>query len=202
MKLLISTPEIATTFVLLDGTLRVRAGRIHVDRFNIESTLKRFQANRFCSHRSSQKHSAGWADATFSNCTWWASSRYRCPRSQRSDCVGNRGAVRQFRENARVNSRGNLKVFEGQVDATLEEADIKPDLVVLDPPRAGCGVKVAGRITELKPGRIVYVSCNPTTFAREASVFLTRGYDLKRLTLLDQFPNTYHVELIGGFELR
>ena len=63
-------------------------------------------------------------------------------------------------------------------------------------------MKAAERIKELRPGRIVYVSCNPTTFAREASVFLAAGYDLKRLTLIDQFPNTYHIELAAAFELR
>ena len=84
----------------------------------------------------------------------------------------------------------------------LQRAQVKADIVVLDPPRAGCGVKAAARITELKPRRIVYVSCNPTTFAREASVFLASGYDLKRLTLIDQFPNTYHIELAAAFELR
>src|SRR5439155_4589916 len=114
----------------------------------------------------------------------------------------NRAAVRQFRENARINARWNLKVFEGQVDAILQGAQVKADIIVLDPPRAGCGVKAAARITELKPRRIVYVSCNPTTFAREAAVFLASGYDLKRLTLIDQFPNTYHIELAAAFELR
>src|SRR5262249_22322230 len=105
---------------------------------------------------------------------------------------GNRGAVRRFRENARINGGRNLKFYEGEVEPMLEKADITRNVVFLAPPRAGCGVNAARRISQLKPGRIVYVSCNPTTFAREALVFLGAGYSLKRLTLIDQFPNTYH----------
>ena len=205
----VSTPEIAATFVLLDGTLS-RQGRatIHVDRIQYRINPETFfQANRFLLAPFSNEVLLQAGPSPKNVLELYAGvGFFSIPLSQVATEViaveGNRWAVRQFRENARINSRGNLKVFEGEVDATLEETDIKPDLVVLDPPRAGCGVKAAGRITELKPGRIVYVSCNPTTFAREASVFLSHGYDLKRLTLLDQFPNTYHIELIGAFELR
>ena len=59
------------------------------------------------------------------------------------------------------------------------------------------GVKAAERITELKPERIVYISCNPSTFAREAAVFSKQGYGMRRLTLIDQFPNTYHIETVA-----
>jgi 23S rRNA (uracil1939-C5)-methyltransferase len=74
-------------------------------------------------------------------------------------------------------------------------------VVILDPPRAGCGTDTANQIAELKPDRIVYVSCNPATFAREASTFIGKGYDLRQITLVDQFPNTYHIESIASFEL-
>ena len=80
----------------------------------------------------------------------------------------------------------------------FETSDLKPEVVVLDPPRAGCGLKTAEQIAALKPKRVVYVSCNPATFAREASKFGV----LKKLTLIDQFPNTYHIELVGVFESR
>src|SRR5262245_56497272 len=111
------------------------------------------------------------------------------------------GAVRQARRNARVNNRSNLRFFEEPVDAALRNTSVRPDIVVLDPPRAGCGGKLAHRIAELHAGRIVYISCNPTTFAPEAAVFLSRGYSLRRLTLVDQFPNTYHIEMVAQFEL-
>jgi 23S rRNA (uracil1939-C5)-methyltransferase len=114
----------------------------------------------------------------------------------------NRAAVRQARENASANQAWQLRIVEGQADATLRAPELKPDVVVLDPPRAGCGVKTAQGIAQLRPKRIVYVSCNPTTFAREAAVFSRHGYDLRRLTMIDQFPNTYHIETVASFELR
>jgi 23S rRNA (uracil1939-C5)-methyltransferase len=114
----------------------------------------------------------------------------------------NRHAVRQARGNATINGVRQLQFIEGPVDATIREAKIKPDVVVLDPPRAGCGVKTAERIASFKPQKIVYVSCNPATFAREASVLSRHNYELRRLTLIDQFPNTYHIETIGLFEPR
>jgi 23S rRNA (uracil1939-C5)-methyltransferase len=205
----VSAPEIAATFVLLDGTVS-RQGRatIHVERLHYRISPETFfQANRFllapfinevvlqaqCASKNVLELYSG-------------VGFFSVPLSQTAtEVIGvedNRAAVRQFHENTRINQRLNLKVFEGQVDAALQESDVKPDVVVLDPPRAGCGVKVAQRITELKPARIVYVSCNPTTFAREASVFLAQGYELKRLTLIDQFPNTYHIEMAAAFELR
>jgi 23S rRNA (uracil1939-C5)-methyltransferase len=78
---------------------------------------------------------------------------------------------------------------------------LRPDVVVLDPPRAGCGVRTAEQIAGLKPRRIVYVSCNPTTFAREAKVLDEKGYRIRRITLVDQFPNTYHIEMVALFEV-
>jgi tRNA/tmRNA/rRNA uracil-C5-methylase (TrmA/RlmC/RlmD family) len=65
----------------------------------------------------------------------------------------------------------------------------------------GAGPKVAERIAALKAPRVVYVSCNPTTFAREAVILVRNGYRLKRVTMVDQFPNTYHIELVALFEL-
>src|SRR5262249_26453979 len=91
----------------------------------------------------------------------------------------NRLAVRQARENAAANKASQLRCIEADVEAALHEAhDLKPDVVVLDPPRAGCGVKTATRIAELRPKRIVYVSCNPATFAREAGILSKNNYQL------------------------
>ena len=112
---------------------------------------------------------------------------------------GDRVAVRQAQDNARLNSAWNLRIFEGQIDATLRGAKAKPEVVVMDPPRAGCGARNVERIVGLTPERIVYVSCNPTTFASEAAIFVSRGYQLQRLTMVDQFPNTYHIETAALF---
>ena len=205
----VSAPDIAAAFVFGDGTIK-RRGRATIHAGKIQYRINPeifFQANRFLLEPfinevveqagSSPKHILElYAGVGF----------FSIPLSQIATEVigveGNRGAIRQARENARLNERWNLKFFEGQVDATLRDAGVKPDVVVLDPPRAGCGVKAAQRITELGPQRIVYVSCNPTTFAREAPVFLNGGYELRRITMVDQFPNTYHIEIVSLFELK
>jgi len=88
------------------------------------------------------------------------------------------------------------------VDVSFQGSDLKLNIVVLDPPRTGGGVKTMQRIAQLGPQRIVYVSCNPSTFAREAEILSRHNYELRSLTLLDQFPNTYHIETIGLFEVR
>jgi 23S rRNA (uracil1939-C5)-methyltransferase len=113
-----------------------------------------------------------------------------------------RTAVRLAQESARMNQTYQLRAVEGQVAALLHDSGLRPNVVIVDPPRAGCGEETANQIVELKPNRIIYVSCNPATFAREAARFLANGFELRRLTLVDQFPNTYHIESIASFELR
>ena len=108
-------------------------------------------------------------------------------------------AIRQARFNARLNETTNVKFFRGQVHVMLRDAAVRPDLIVVNPPRAGCGQETMKQIVGLRAARIVYVSCNPTTFAREAVLLLAENYHLERLTLLDQFPNTHHIELIASF---
>jgi 23S rRNA (uracil1939-C5)-methyltransferase len=113
----------------------------------------------------------------------------------------NRAAVRQARENATNNKAPHLRFFEGDVNTLMRGSDLKPDVVVLDPPRAGASVETTEQIAALQSQKIVYVSCNPTTFAREAAVLTKRGYRLSRITLIDQFPNTYHIETVATLEL-
>ena len=110
-------------------------------------------------------------------------------------------AVRQGRLNADLNGVKNIQIVERDVDAALKDAQVKPDLILMNPPRTGCGKQTAERIAEFMAPRMVYVSCNPSTFAREAAVFLKRGYNLERITMIDQFPNTYHIETVASFSL-
>ncbi len=72
-----------------------------------------------------------------------------------------------------------------------------PDGVVLDPPRAGAGPVVVDRLADLAPGVIAYVSCEPTTLARDLARLVARGYRLERLTLFDMFPQTAHLEALA-----
>jgi 23S rRNA (uracil1939-C5)-methyltransferase len=84
--------------------------------------------------------------------------------------------------------------------ALIEHAGT-PDVVVLDPPRAGLSAKVVRRVIEAGPKRIVYVSCNPTTLAPNARQLCDAGYELKRVRPVDMFPHTPHIECVAQIDL-
>jgi 23S rRNA (uracil1939-C5)-methyltransferase len=75
------------------------------------------------------------------------------------------------------------------------------DAIVLDPPRSGCERAVLDKILEFKPKRVLYVSCNPATLARDAKILRESGYRLKSLQAFDMFPQTVHVETAASMEL-
>jgi 23S rRNA (uracil1939-C5)-methyltransferase len=109
-------------------------------------------------------------------------------------------AVSDAISNARRNEIGNARFFAGDVRLALRELvgqAGRPDLVVVDPPRAGLSQKVVRRIIEAGPKRIVYVSCNPTTLAPNAAQFSEAGYELVRVRPVDMFPQTPHIECVG-----
>ncbi len=82
---------------------------------------------------------------------------------------------------------------------TLTQSSI--DVVIVDPPRAGMGEQGARDLANLQPPRIVYVSCNPSTLARDVSWLASMGgYELKDVTCVDMFPNTPHVECVALLE--
>ena len=82
----------------------------------------------------------------------------------------------------------------------LVERSGRPDLVVVDPPRAGLSAKVVRRIIEASPKRIIYVSCNPTTLAPNAAQLVEAGWTLERVSPVDMFPQTPHIECVALFE--
>jgi 23S rRNA (uracil1939-C5)-methyltransferase len=104
-------------------------------------------------------------------------------------------------ENAEVNGIGNARFFAGNVGQSLEELGElagAPDLVVVDPPRAGLAGKALRRTGALGAPRIVYVSCNPTTLASDLAVLRDEyGYRLDRCTPVDMFPHTPHIESVS-----
>jgi 23S rRNA (uracil1939-C5)-methyltransferase len=111
-----------------------------------------------------------------------------------------RTAVKQARLNAELNRVVNASFFEGAVEETLKNSpELRPDFIVMNPPRTGAGRGVAELAAGLGADRLVYVSCNPSTFAREAPIILARGYALEGITMVDQFPNTYHIEMVAVF---
>ena len=106
-------------------------------------------------------------------------------------------AVEDGRFNAEENGIRNCEFIPGKVEDILKYwAREKPDLVVLDPPRTGCKL-ITDQVARLKPKRIVYVSCEPTRLSRDLRLFSENGYHLQRLALIDMFPQTYHMEVVG-----
>jgi len=112
-------------------------------------------------------------------------------------------AVADAIENARLNQITNAQFFAGDVRTSLRELVDragKPDVLVVDPPRAGLSQKVVRRIIEAGPRRLVYVSCNPTTLAPNAAQLTEAGYTLKRVRPVDMFPQTPHIECVALIE--
>ena len=107
--------------------------------------------------------------------------------------------------NARANEVDNTRFFAGDVRLALRElvqTAGRPDLVIVDPPRAGLSQKVVRRIIEASPSRLVYVSCNPTTLAPNAAQLVQAGYELRRVRPVDMFPQTPHIECVASLERR
>lgn len=202
----LSAPEVVATFILHDGSVQ-RSGRatIHVDGLQYRVTADTFfQANRFLltSFLNEVMEQVGTAPGHVLE-LYAGAGFFSVPLARVAKEViaieSSRPAVRQARENATLNAARNVRFVEGQVEAMIRGADLKPAIVILDPPRAGCGVRTAERIVQLRPEKIVYISCNPTTFAREVGILARKDYELRRLALVDQFPNTYHIETIALF---
>ena len=81
--------------------------------------------------------------------------------------------------------------------AQLEREGKKPDVVILDPPRKGCDAQLIGTVAKMSPERIVYVSCDPATLARDLKLFAELGYITQEVTPVDMFPRTAHVESVA-----
>ena len=94
----------------------------------------------------------------------------------------------------------NVELYEASAEEVLPVLDVKPDLVILDPPRAGLEKSVLEALLLLGPARIAYVSCDPSTLARDAARLIAGGYRLTQVTPFDLFPQTYHIESISIFE--
>jgi 23S rRNA (uracil1939-C5)-methyltransferase len=105
--------------------------------------------------------------------------------------------------NARLNEITNASFFAGDIRLSMRELVEqagRPDVCVIDPPRAGLSQKVVRRIVEAAPKRIVYVSCNPTTLAPNAAQLVEAGYRLQRVRPVDMFPQTPHIECVALLE--
>lgn len=109
-------------------------------------------------------------------------------------------AVEDARLNAQVNGITNARFIAAdaaKAAVQLEKEGICPDVVIVDPPRKGCDERLIDTVSRMAPERIVYVSCDPATFARDLKRFSQRGYRTVRVTPVDMFPRTAHVESVA-----
>lgn len=111
-------------------------------------------------------------------------------------------AIKDAKQNATINQFENTTFVCGKAEEVILEwksEGIRPDVVMVDPPRKGCDETFLETILELNPKRIVYISCNPSTQQRDAHI-LSRQYELKEITPVDMFPQTTHIETVALFE--
>jgi 23S rRNA (uracil1939-C5)-methyltransferase len=108
-----------------------------------------------------------------------------------------REAIEDARKNADLNEIGNVEFAVGKAEEVIpawKREGIEPDVIVVDPPRKGCDRVLLDTILEMKPERVVYVSCNPSTLARDLQVLEAGGYRTLEVQPVDMFPHTVHVE--------
>ncbi len=110
-------------------------------------------------------------------------------------------AVRDAERNCRANEIHNCEFMWGDIKECLTRLRIRPDVVILDPPRAGVHKDAMAPIMDLDAGRIVYVSCNPATMARDLEQ-MGRRYDVVEVQPVDMFPHTYHIETVAKLHRR
>ena len=114
-------------------------------------------------------------------------------------------AVNDAKKNAKRNNINNIKFFCGDLKDILSKDNNlssipKPDIIIIDPPRAGMHKNTIKDINKLKPKKIVYCSCNPSTQVRDVVDLYENGYQLKNIRPVDMFPNTPHIECVSTLE--
>ena len=112
-------------------------------------------------------------------------------------------AIDDARENAKINNIENAKFYVGAAEDVVPaviNSDSKskcPDVVVVDPPRKGCDKTLLETIATMNPKRLVYVSCDSATLARDIKILTELGFTLKKVRPVDMFPHTVHVETVA-----
>lgn len=106
-------------------------------------------------------------------------------------------AVVAARENAKLNGLGNCEFIAGDVLKAIDLVEEKPDVIILDPPRDGINPKALEKILAFHVSEMVYISCKPTSLARDLEIITNRGYEVKRACAIDEFPGTGHVETVA-----
>ncbi len=105
-------------------------------------------------------------------------------------------AVLKARENAQLNGLDNCEFIAGDVLEVLDNIDVRPDFVILDPPRDGVNPKALKKIIDYGVSKLIYISCKPTSLVRDLESFLLAGYKVERACAVDMFPNTANCETV------
>ena len=108
----------------------------------------------------------------------------------------NQSAIRDANENKKINKINNIDFICGDALQEIKKINLKPDVIVIDPPRAGLDKKNIDNILQFNASRIVYVSCDPITLTRDLNI-LGKDYNILEVTPVDMFPNTCHVECVS-----
>lgn len=112
-------------------------------------------------------------------------------------------AVSDAEVNAEINGIENAEFYcadAAEAAQMLKSKGIRPEVIVLDPPRKGCDASLVETVSKMSPDRVVYVSCDPATLARDCKLFGELGYKVEKLTAVDLFPRTVHVECVALLE--
>ena len=108
-------------------------------------------------------------------------------------------AIENAMENAKLNDITNAEFITGEAEKVIPELidkGIRADVVVVDPPRKGCEESLLHAIGDMAPERIVYVSCDPATLARDLALLTKMGYTVQQVQPVDMFPETSHIETV------
>lgn len=113
-------------------------------------------------------------------------------------------AIDDAKHNAKLNGFENAEFYVGKAEEVLpkkyREEGIQADVIVVDPPRKGCDEALLSTIVQMKPKRVVYVSCDSATLARDLKYLVSEGYEVTKGTVVDQFPHTVHTEAVVRLE--
>ena len=110
-------------------------------------------------------------------------------------------AVLDANVNCEINNIGNCRFIQGDIREVIPNLNLKPDVLILDPPRAGIHKDILTGIMEMNVKRVVYVSCNPATMARDM-VRMSENYEIREIQPVDMFPHTHHIEAVAKMMLR
>ena len=113
----------------------------------------------------------------------------------------NKEAIKDANENKKLNNINNIEFYDGDVGKILNKNNYKPDIIIVDPPRAGLDSLALSQILNIRPKKLVYVSCDLMTLARDLKL-LSNDYDILELTPVDMFPYTAHVESVCALKYK